>query len=121
VFTGAALLHHDLYYNMQHELCAMATLHLRLGPELDRRLDREAKSADRTRSELARAAIASFLEQRERQRFLEMIAQAARADGGREAIAVAEEALPGDNEALELSESAVRQPKATYRARRKRR
>lgn len=99
----------------------MATLHLRLDQELDRRLEREAQSAEQTRSELVRAAISSFLEQRERQRFLQAIARAARADGAGQAIALAEEALPGDNEALEIAEKTARQPKAPYRVRRRKR
>jgi predicted transcriptional regulator len=100
----------------------MATLNMRLDDELDRRLAREAEIADQTRSELARAAITAFLEQRERQRFLQEIARAARDRGDREALGTAEEALATDNEALELAEErAVKQPKATYRARRKRR
>ena len=100
----------------------MATLNMRLDDELDRRLAREAEIADQTRSELARAAIAAFLEQREKDRFLEQIGRAARERGSREALAVAEEALATDNEALELAEGkAVRQPKAAYRARRRKR
>jgi predicted transcriptional regulator len=99
----------------------MATLNMRLDEELDRRLVREAEIADQTRSELARAAIAAFLEQRERNRFLEEIARAARERGDREALAMAEEALPTDNEALDLAEQAVRQPKAKYRVKRKKR
>jgi predicted transcriptional regulator len=100
----------------------MATLNMRLDDELERRLAREAEIADQTRSELARAAIAAFLEQRERERFLAEIARAARERGGREALAIAEEALPADNEALELAEGRpARQLKATYKVRRKRR
>jgi predicted DNA-binding protein len=95
---------------------------MRLDDELERRLSREAEIADRTRSELARAAIAAFLEQRERERFLAEIARAARERGGREAVSIAEEALPAGNEALELAEGrSARQPRAAYRARRKRR
>lgn len=100
----------------------MATLNMRLDDELERRLAREAEIADRTRSELARAAIAAFLEQRERERFLAEIARAARERGSHEALAIAEEALPTDNEALELAEGrSGRQPRAAYRARRRKR
>jgi predicted transcriptional regulator len=94
---------------------------MRLDDELDRRLAREAQIAAKTRSELARAAIAAFLEQRERNLFIEALARAARERGGREALATADEALATDNEALELAEKAVHQPKAAYRVRRKRR
>ncbi len=94
----------------------MATLNMRLDDELERRLAREADLGDQTRSELARAAIASYLAQRERRRFQEEILRAARARGDREALATAAEALATDNEALDLSDNLAAQPKARYRA-----
>ena len=99
----------------------MATLNMRLDDELDRQLAREAELAEQTRSELARQAIAAFLAQRERQRFLGEIARAAREHEGHEAVALAEEALVTDNEALRLAEHRVAEPKARYRARAKKR
>ena len=99
----------------------MATLNMRLDDELDARLSREAQLASQTRSELARQAIAEFLSQRHRQRFLDEIARAARARGGREALKLAEEALATDNEAFDLAERAVAEPKVSYRVKRKRR
>lgn len=99
----------------------MTTLNMRLDDELDARLSREAQLADQTRSELARQAIAEFLSQRNRQRFLDEIARAARARGDREALTLAAEALATDNEALDLAERAVAEPKASYRVKRKRR
>jgi predicted transcriptional regulator len=99
----------------------MATLTMRLDDELDRRLSREAERAEQTRSELARAAITAFLEQQERQRFLDEIARAAREPGGEDPIAIAEEALAADNEALDLAEGVVRQPRAAYRVKRRKR
>ncbi|MCC6209582.1 MAG: ribbon-helix-helix protein, CopG family [Burkholderiales bacterium] len=98
----------------------MGTLNVRLDDELDRRLAREAGVAAQTRSELARDAIAAYLDQRERDRFRAEIARAARADRG-DALAIAEEALRTDNESLDLAERALRQPAAPYRARRKKR
>ena len=97
----------------------MAILNMRLDDELDRQLAREADLANQTRSELARAAIADYLAQRERRRFQAEILRAARARGDREAIAMAEEALHTDNEALDLPENAAAEPKARYRARAK--
>ena len=99
----------------------MATLNLRLDDELDRRLAREANLENQTRSELARAAIADYLAERERRRFQAQILRAARARGDREAVATAEEALYTDNEALELSENVAAEPKARYRARKSKR
>jgi len=99
----------------------MAILNMRLDDELDRQLAREAELAKQTRSELARAAIARYLAQRERQRFQAEILRAARSRGDREAVAMAEEALHADNEALELSENVAAEPKARYRARKTKR
>mgnify|MGYP001313215543 CR=1 FL=1 len=98
----------------------MGTLNIRIDEDLDHRLAREAEIAEQTRSELARDAIAAFLDQRERQRFLDEIARAARADRG-DALALAEEALVTDNEALDRAERVLQQPPAPYRAKRKRR
>lgn len=99
----------------------MATLNMRLDDELDRRLTAEAELATETRSQLARRAIEEFLSRRQRQRFLDRIARAARARGPAEAVAAAEEALPTDNEALALVEHGAAEPRARYRARRKKR
>lgn len=95
----------------------MATLNMRLDDDLEQRLAREASLENQTRSELARAAIAEYLEQRERRRFQAQILRAARARGDREAIASAEEALYTDNEALGISEQLAAEPKAAYDAR----
>jgi predicted transcriptional regulator len=99
----------------------MATLNMRLDDELDRRLAREAQLGDQSRSELARQAIVAYLSERERQRFQSEIARAARDRGSREAITVAEEALASGNEALDIAEGPVTEPKARYRVKRKRR
>lgn len=99
----------------------MATLNMRLDDDLDRRLTQEAELAAETRSELARRAIEAFLLQRQRQRFLDRIARAARARGPRDALAAAEEALATDNEALALGEQGVAEPRARDRARRRKR
>ena len=94
---------------------------MRLDDDLDRRLTREAELAAETRSELVRRAIDEFLSQRQRQRFLDRIARAARARGAREAVAAAEDALATDNEALALGEQGAAEPRARYRARRRKR
>ena len=90
----------------------MATLNMRLDAELDRRLAREAELEDQTRSELARQAIAAYLSQRERQRFQSEIARAARDRGDLEALALADEAL-------DIAEGVVAEPKAKYSVKRK--
>lgn len=99
----------------------MATLNMRLDDELDRRLAREAELAEQTRSEIARRALEEFLARRQRQRFLDEIARAASARGAREAVGAAEETLATDNEALALAEHGVAEPRARYRAKRRKR
>ena len=99
----------------------MPTLNMRLDDGLGQRLAREAALEKQSRSELVRAAIASYLSQRERHRFQSEILRAARARGDREAIAAAAEALTTDNEALALLESVAAQPRARYAARRTKR
>jgi predicted transcriptional regulator len=93
----------------------MGTLTLRLDDQLDEQLTREAERERKSRSEVVREALAAFLSERERQRFLEEIARAAREVRPAEALAVAEEALPLDNEALRAAE-----PPIVYRASHKR-
>jgi predicted transcriptional regulator len=92
----------------------MAVLNMRLDEETDRRLSREAERERKSRSEVAREALTAYLSERERGRFRSEIARAAREVGRSEARAVAEEALPLDNEALGVAE-----PHAAYRSRRK--
>jgi predicted transcriptional regulator len=87
----------------------MAGFSLRLPDDLESRLDEEARLAGVARSEIARAAIAEFLAQRERQRYLAAFvaeARAAYADPKirKDALALAEEALPLDNEGLRVAE-----------------
>lgn len=95
----------------------MPLVSIRLPDDLEALLAREAARAQRPKSEIARDAIADYLERIERERFLSEIARAARARGDADALAVASEALYTDNEALATSEDAVHEPKARYRAR----
>jgi predicted DNA-binding protein len=87
----------------------MGAMSLRLTEELEDRLAKEAELEGKPRSELVREALHEFLQRRERDRFMaEMVAEAKEAysDPGirREAIEMAEEFLPLDNEALEIAE-----------------
>jgi predicted DNA-binding protein len=96
----------------------MSLVSIRLPEDVETRLAREAERARRPKSEIAREAIVDYLERLERDRFLSEIARAARSRGDEEVLAVAEEALPLDNEALAAAEaSAVREPNARYRKR----
>lgn len=87
----------------------MAGFSLRLPEELEEKLEQEARREGVARSEVARIAIAEFLTRRERERFLAAFVAEARAAYGdpairSEALAIAEEALPLDNEALDRAE-----------------
>ena len=88
----------------------MAGLSLRLPEDLENQLDAEARREGVPRSEIARTAIAEFLERKERERYIGAFvaeARAAYADGRirEEAVALAEEAVPLDNEGLRVAES----------------
>lgn len=87
----------------------MSTLTLRLPDELDARLTRLAALEDKSRSELARAALDSFLQEQERKRFMNELVEEARAAYANEAIRaeareIAETFLPLDNAALDVAE-----------------
>jgi predicted DNA-binding protein len=98
----------------------MSLVSIRLPDDVEAQLAREAERAERTKSEIARDAIVDYLQRLERDRFLAEIARAARSRGDAEALASAEEALPVDNEALDIADG-VREPKTKYRPATKRR
>lgn len=82
----------------------MTMLSIRLSDELDARLNAESRSAGQPKSFLVRQALEQFLIRRKRERFLIGLSRAARALDAGEALEVAAEALPLDNEALDLTE-----------------
>jgi predicted transcriptional regulator len=90
----------------------MSALSLRLPDDFDNRLEEEARLEGKTRSEIARQAIAEFLERREKERFMaEMVAaaQALAADTAarREALEIANEFPNDDLDAIIASEVAA--------------
>lgn len=94
----------------------MPAFSLRLPEDLESRLDEEARREGVARSEIARAAIVEFLAQRERQRTIAAFVTEARAAYAnpkirKDALALAEEALPLDNEGLRVAEG-----RGSYRA-----
>jgi metal-responsive CopG/Arc/MetJ family transcriptional regulator len=100
----------------------MPALSLRLPETLEARLDREASLEGVPRSEIVRDAIEEFLARRERHRLVGSYVQESRvlygeSEGVAEALALAEEALPFDNEALNRSTRPPPRP-ARRRARR---
>ena len=92
----------------------MPLVSIRLPDDVEAKLAREAARTQRPKSEIARDAIVDYLKRLERERFLAEIARAARARGDGEALETAEEALPTDNQALEIAEGA-HEPRAKYR------
>jgi predicted transcriptional regulator len=114
------------YYVYVYDVCyaaAMTALSLRMPGELERRLEMEARRAGVPRSEIARTAIEELLDRRERERYLSDFVAEARATYGdsrirEESTALADEALPLDNEALEIAETS--QARRPTRAREKR-
>ena len=86
---------------------------IRLPDDVEARLAREAEQSQRPKSEIARDAIVDYLRRLDRDRFLGEIARASRARGDAEATDTAEEALPLDNETLDIAEG-VSDSRATY-------
>lgn len=100
----------------------MSLISIRLPDDVESDLTDEAERSQRPKSEIVRDAIVGYLERQQRARFLARIARAARARGETEALAMAKEALPGDNEALAIAESLlVNEPRGRYRVRKRRR
>jgi predicted transcriptional regulator len=95
----------------------MAGLSVRLPEELEVKLGEEARREGVPRSEVARTAIAEFLERKERERYIAAFVAEARAAYTdpkirEEAVALAEEALPFDNDGLRVAEARGRYSKA---------
>lgn len=98
----------------------MPVISLRLPDDLEERLAREAERANAARSEIARRAVAEYLERQERERILSEMAAAARAlaadpEARAEALQIAADFLPLENEALDRGEAT---PRRAQRARR---
>ncbi len=86
----------------------MSLISLRLPDDLDTLLNQEAKASKRAKSEIARTAIADYLQKQERERFMAAYVRSAMLRDPAEALAMAEEFLPLENEALALAESGGR-------------
>lgn len=84
----------------------MRNLSIRVPDELEERLDREARNTGKRRSELAREALDTFLDESEKRRFMRQIAAAARELRGDPEIRAVQEdfAAAADAEALEIAE-----------------
>ena len=82
----------------------MSTLSIRLSERLDEHLTAESRSAGQPKSLIARNALEQFLDNRRHERFLAQLARATAVIDSDETTTLVEEALPFDNEALELTE-----------------
>jgi predicted transcriptional regulator len=87
----------------------MAAISLRLPEDLAAKLEAEASICDKPRSEVMRDALAEYLARREKERFMaEFLAEASKGYANpairREAVELAEESLPLDNQALDAAE-----------------
>lgn len=87
----------------------MAILNLRLPDSLDRKLTALAAQTHQNRSDLARAALEKYLRDQERERLMAEMEAAFRIlatnpEARAESIAIAEEFLPLENEALDIAE-----------------
>lgn len=91
----------------------MSVISLRLPDALEEKLAREAQRANTARSEIARRAVAEYLERQERERVMGEMVAAARALAAdpaarAEALEIAADFLPLENEALDRSEGKAR-------------
>ncbi|QOC21490.1 ribbon-helix-helix protein, CopG family [Wenzhouxiangella sp. AB-CW3] len=90
----------------------MSHLSVRLPDEIEQRLDREAERTGRNRSDLVREAVGQYLTQKERDRMIEEMKQAARVlssdpDAIRASRELAEEGLEDWIESIECEERAA--------------
>jgi len=86
----------------------MSRISLHLPDTLHALLSREAKARKRAKSEIVRTAIADYLKKQERERFMAAYVRSIASRDPAEALALAEEFLPLENEALALAESGGR-------------
>ncbi len=93
----------------------MSLISLRLPDALDALLDQEAKASKRAKSEIARTAIADYLQKQTRDRFIADYVRGAMGEDRVELLARAEEFLPLENEALALAEARGKSPHAAAR------
>ena len=92
----------------------MSTLSIRLSDDLESRLSEESRLAGQPKSLLVRTAVEQFLAGRRRERLLARLAAGPPPRTQTDAAALADEALPFDNESLALAEG--RDPAAEWPA-----
>ena len=82
----------------------MSTLSIRLSTQLDAQLSAEANIEGQPKSALVRSVLERYVENRQRERFMTRMRDAAACLDPEESYSIAQEALPLDNESLFQSE-----------------
>ncbi len=85
----------------------MTSITIRLDGPLEKMLEQELRSGEKSRSDLVRDALQEYLKRHKRERFIQTMVEEMKSlspEARQEGLDIAEEALPLDNEALELSE-----------------
>jgi hypothetical protein len=85
----------------------MGAITIRLDKKIEDKLEAEIRLEKKTRSQLLRTALEDYLRRREQGRMMQALIQEMQRlppTAREESIALAEEALPLDNEALDLAE-----------------
>lgn len=90
----------------------MVMLNIRLTDQIEQQLTEEARRENKTRSEIARDALAWYLTEAEKKRFMDQLVEEAREAYANESIrqeakAIAEEFLPLENEGLDIAEGPI--------------
>ena len=86
----------------------MSVITLRLDDQLEERLKKEMSLEKKSRSDLVRDALEAYLRQQEQSRLMQALIQEMKSlpyKAQEQSRAMAEEALPLDNEALDLAEN----------------
>lgn len=82
----------------------MSILSIRLSTQLEAQLSSEADIEGQPKSALVRSVLERYVENRQRERFMKSMRDAAACLGSKESYSIAQEALPLDNESLFQSE-----------------
>ncbi len=90
----------------------MAMLNILLTGQIEQQLAEEAQRENKTRAEIAHDALAWYLAEAEKQRFIDQLLEEAREAYANESIrqeakAIAEEFLPLENEGLDIAEGSL--------------
>ena len=86
----------------------MGSITIRLDEALEKMLEQELQSGDKSRSDLVRQVLQDYLKRRKHDRLIQAMVQEMKSlppEARQEEVDIAEEFLPAENEALELGET----------------